>query len=283
MDKSGDECTKINFISYKQFLADILSLAKRIPKDIDMVFGVPRSGLIPATMIALHLNVPMGIPGVSFQMGGKRVKKGMEHVEKVLLVEDSCNGGGSIKRALEKLKNKPYMIYTAAVYIRNTQCRRIVDYWHKIIPKPRFFEWNIFHHVYLGKCCLDFDGVLCEDPTKEQNDDGMKYTKFIRTAKPLHLPTVPIKYIVTSRLEKYRSHTLYWLKKHKIKFEKLIMLDLPDAKTRRKLRIHAKFKADFYKKCDSPLFIESNEGQAKQIFKITKKPVLSLQSMRLYQ
>jgi uncharacterized HAD superfamily protein len=44
-------------------------------------------------------------------------------------------------------------------------------------------------------------------------------------------PSAPLRYIVTSRLEKYRTHTESWLKYHHISYGRLYMLDLPDKQT----------------------------------------------------
>ena len=48
------------------------------------------------------------------------------------------------------------------------------------------------HHLWLASACVDIDGVLCIDPTAEENDDGPRYREFLSCAKPLYLPTVPV-------------------------------------------------------------------------------------------
>ena len=119
------------------------------------------------------------------------------------------------------------------------------------------------------------DGVLCVDPTDEQNDDGEKYIEFILNAKPLYIPTFKINSIVTSRLEKYRAQTEQWLKKHNVQYENLYMLDLPSMKERRRLKCHAEFKAKIYaQKEDCSYFIESDRKQAQQIAYMTGKQVI---------
>ena len=67
------------------------------------------------------------------------------------------------------------------------------------------FEWNYLHHDgYSHLCCYDIDGVLCEDPTDEENDDGDRYKNFILNAPLRFKPFAPIGFLVSSRLEKYR-------------------------------------------------------------------------------
>ena len=48
----------MNYISYADLSEDIRrNLYKLHDKDIDLVVGIPRSGMIPAYMIALYLNI----------------------------------------------------------------------------------------------------------------------------------------------------------------------------------------------------------------------------------
>ena len=58
-----------------------------------------------------------------------------------------------------------------------------VDYFFEIVDYPRFFQWNIMNHSILQKTCMDIDGVLCADPTPEENDDGEKYRHFLLNAR----------------------------------------------------------------------------------------------------
>ncbi len=53
------------------------------------------------------------------------------------------------------------------------------------------------------------------------------------------------------------------------------MLDLPDAATRRKLGMHAVFKADVYRSLtEAHLYVESESEQALEIHRRTGKPVV---------
>lgn len=150
----------------------------------------------------------------------------------------------------------------------------MVDYYVEVVPSPRYFQWNIMNHMILKKACFDIDGVLCVDPTVEENDDGPRYRKFLLNAKPLFIPGAEIGALVTSRLEKYRAETEQWLARNGVKYGKLVMLDLPDMAARRKANCHARFKAEEYKKSEYVLFVESNPVQAAEINGITHKPVL---------
>lgn len=87
---------------------------------------------------------------------------------------------------------------------------------------------------------------------------------------------------MTSRLEKYRKETEEWLSKHGVKYKKLYMYN-GTAEERKKLGLHADFKAGIYKQIkDSNVFIESNPGQAKRIAELTKKNVICCLNDTLY-
>jgi uncharacterized HAD superfamily protein len=131
---------------------------------------------------------------------------------------------------------------------------------------------------------MDMDGVLCIDPTHEQNDDGKKYIRFIENAKPLYIPSYKIYAIVTSRLEKYRNKTEEWLKINNVHYEYLYMLDLPNAQVRRQMKIHAAFKAEIYSKLkNTRLFIESEPQQARSIAELSGKPCICVSTDEYFE
>ncbi|MBW2998222.1 phosphoribosyl transferase, partial [Candidatus Woesearchaeota archaeon] len=277
----------MNFINYKDLVGNVKSWATKLPRDFDLIIAIPRSGIIPATLLSLYLNVPLTTIDVFTKhdyviSSGKRGNYNEKEIKKVLVVDDSINEGWEINRAREKLKDHSDLdIKYSAVYSCPSSENKI-DFFYKIVEHPRCFEWNIMHHCFLQKSCLDIDGVICEDPTGEENDDGEEYRNFILNAKPKFIPTSKVKCFVTSRLEKYRSETEMWLKKYDIDYDELIMLDLPDMKTRQKLNLQGKFKAEVYnEKSDTILFIESSERQAKEIAELTQKPVLCTDNMVL--
>jgi orotate phosphoribosyltransferase len=133
------------------------------------------------------------------------------------------------------------------------------------------------HPGVVPKSCFDLDGVLCRDPTPRENDDGPCYHEFLSTVDPRVVPSERIGTIVTARLEKYREETEAWLDEHDIEYDRLVMLDLPDMETRRRLGVHAEFKARVYEESDATLFVESDHGQALEIARRTDRPVYSVE------
>ena len=262
----------------------------KVPHDIDLVVGIPRSGMLPATMIALLLNTRLSDidsfveNGRCFSNGlsrGEFVKKG--DLKKILIVDDSINSGNSLsnaKRKLDAVHTEYEFIF--CVPIATTAGSIKVDVFFEIIDDNRVFEWNIFHHSVLSCACVDIDGVLCLDPIED--DDGEKYQLFIQSATPLFLPTCNINTLISCRLEKYRTLTEKWLSLNGITYSQLIMLNFPDKATRVKWNKHGVYKGEYYKtREDCTLFIESSYNQAKQIAEISKKPVYCVETNTMIQ
>lgn len=284
--------------SYRS-ISDLASVISKninvVPVDIDLVVGVPRSGMLPASMIALFLNTPLtdlysyidNRPLITGQT--RRVKKNSlsqcNQAKHILVVDDSIASGKSMQMAkslLSELKNNVKITYCCIYGVPEAKSK--VDIVFENVSMPRVFEWNIFHHQVVESTCFDIDGVLCVDPTNDQNDDGDKYIQFILNAEPLFIPTKKIKFLVTSRLEKYRLETETWLKKHNVNYERLFMLNLPDAETRRKLGAHSKFKSEVYKSnITATLFIESELNQAINIADSTGKDVFCTETMTMVE
>jgi uncharacterized HAD superfamily protein/adenine/guanine phosphoribosyltransferase-like PRPP-binding protein len=266
----------------------------RLPREIDVVVGIPRSGLTPALLVALYKNAMVTDPdglleGRGFPPGTRRTKPNLaaesSRWRNVLVIDDSVDSGRTFGEICKRLDGRAdgWNVTLCAVY-GAPKDNRHVDIVLEHCPQPRIFEWNLVHHPdHMRSACLDIDGVLCLDPTKEENDDGLEYDRFLANARPNLIPTVPVGTLVTSRLEKYRRQTEDWLHQAGVEFDELYMLDLPTAAERRRLKAHAPFKAEVYAaKRESSLFLESDEGQARQISQITGKAVVCTDTMTLF-
>lgn len=256
--------------------------------NFDLIVGVPRSGMIPAYLIALNLNLPV-IDLESFVKnidppGGSRLNlKIANQPQRILLVDDSIQSGVQMRKAIRKVSDfGKFDLKTLAVYA-SEEAATSVDFYFKVLKFPRIFQWNILNSWIYEYSCVDIDGVLCEDPTEDENDDGDNYIHFLNNTKPKYLPPCRVSILVTSRLEKYRYHTEAWLQKHNIKYNSLFMLDLPDKETRVKLNCHGKFKSDIYSlHSDHILFIESSFIQAKLINNLSGRSVFSVEGMHYF-
>lgn len=282
----------MNYRSVQQMSRLLAREAGALSQRFDVVVGVPRSGLLAANLLALHANLPMtdvqGLIKRRLLSAGRRLTPETDSClaepQRVLVLDDSVRTGRQmrqVKDALARLSDRHELAFAAVYGLAGAEAK--VDHIFETCPDPRMFEWNLMHHSLLSRACVDIDGVLCVDPTDWQNDDGPHYEKFLLAADPLHLPTRPVGRLVTSRLEKYRPHTEQWLADHHVAYDQLIMLDLPDMATRRRLAIHAQFKGEVYRDCNAQLFIESHARQAPVIADIAAKPVICMETGRLHQ
>lgn len=265
----------------------ILKRLSIIPRDFDLIVGVPRSGMLPANLLALYLNKPYTdlhsfMNGHIYKAGARGQFFDVSAYKKILVVDDSVASGSALKECKENLKDLEgkFDIKYCAVYVVPGK-EKTVDYYFESVGLPRYFQWNILNHTTLEKACFDIDGVLCADPLPEQNDDGEKYIDFILNAPPLFIPGAKIGTIVTSRLEKYRKETETWLKKYNIKYNDLVMLDLPDMAARQRANNHGTHKANAFKSGPYVLFVESEMAQALEINRLTGKPVLCTENFEM--
>ena len=226
-----------------------------------IVVGVERSGMLPATMLAKQWNVPA--------LTTWEAKQTPTPAGGFLIVDDSYNFGGTMAKAKHALKDQKYR--TAAVYVADESAN--VDHYFRVLPQPRIFEWNVFHHDIMQESCIDMDGVICEDVPIGCNDDGPRYADFLRSARPWHIPSVKVGAIVTGRLEKYRPQTEEWLALHHVKYGRLVMMPFRKPEERRSYGIE-RFKAEVYSDDKYKLFIENEDKQALMISVKTRKPVL---------
>lgn len=277
----------INFVTFNMLNRIIVNNLYKIPHDIDLIAGVPRSGLLAANILACHLNKPLtDVDGILtrkiFDAGRTKNKQGwiddISSAKKILVVEDSVASGKSLMTVKARLQNLNSEIIYLSIIVE-PHSANLPDIFFIVVPQPRVFEWNYMHHIFLRRCCVDIDGVLCQDPDPDQNDDGEKYTSFCLNATPKFIPSQPIGCIVTARLKKYTFETQQWLWRNRIHYDNMIMLNLDSAEERRRLGIHANFKAEVYKALDNAeLFIESDFEQAKIIATLANKDVFCVEN-----
>ena len=261
-----------------------------IPGDVDLVVAVPRSGIIPAAMIALARNLPVtDIDGLLEQrllerQGRRKVAANAWPPRHVLVVDDSVASGKSLTAVRERFAELPAQTrvsYLAAYgWVPGASVADIVL---ETLPNPRAFEWNLFHHDCMEWACLEIDGVLCAAPGRDAPDDGPRYRDVLRDAKPLFLPSKPVASLVTARREEYRVQTEDWLQRHGVRYGELIMLDETDA-DRRRFGLAIKHKADVYRRKgdDIRLFVEGDLWQAREIAALSGRMVISVEQLVMF-
>lgn len=264
----------------------------RLPKDIGLVVGVPRSGMLPASLLSNYLNVPLvdlegflrgslGSTGMrlSFQFGKARAR--------VLLVDDSIATGRQMSQVKKRVANEKTAAEVCFLAVfGTTKSPNYCDHVFSIVDPPRIFTWNAVNSWALERSCVDIDGLLCPDPDHEQNDDGDRYAEFLTETPKLYGCRNKIGHLVTARLEKYRPQTEKWLERHSIEYEELHMWDIPSADDRNRLgnKAHANYKARIYRELqDTWLFLESSPWQAPIIAQKAAKSVICVEDGKCYR
>jgi orotate phosphoribosyltransferase len=268
-------------------------LAWQLPKDVDLVAGIPRSGMLAATMVALWLDLPVTdvdslIAGRIFRCGPRYSGHGAASTghppRKVVVVDDSVGCGSQLNAVRRDLTEAglPFEILYAAAFVMPGS-EKLVDYYGEVVPLPRAFEWNILHRPMTRNMCFDLDGVICRDPTPEENDDGERYKEFLRNAEPLFIPKYEVGWIVTCRLEKYRDLTVEWLQRHGVRYRHLVMMRYDSKAERQAAAAYSKYKAFVYLISGASLFVESSQRQAIDIAYLTGRPVFCTETWSMVQ
>lgn len=268
------------YISLKDLYDWIVDWIKEIPPDIDLIVAIPRSGLLVGCLISVLRGKPLTTPDL-FIKGKYWKSKHMKNriIKNVLLVDDSATTGNTITKNFDLLKKaKPTIKIIKGVLLATNDSKQVIDTYHKIIPQPRIFEWNIMHGKRF-RLAVDLDGVLSEEcPPGVDLNEGL-YLKWLLNAKPLRIPEFEIDAIISNRLEIYRELTEKWLGKNNIRYKKLYLWNI-NSKLERK--DHANNKIEHLTKIKPDIYWESDVEQAKLIFEKTKIPTLSLQENILF-
>jgi len=274
-----------------------ISLINKLPP-IRGVAGIPVSGMLVAPIISSILHVPLyefsaskGLIQSAF--GSRGPTRITDDSLPLLIVDDTISTGKEMGRAWKRTQDDNIQNVIFAVALALPESKHKVNLYGGLCPEPHLLEWNLPNSGYVkllghsklhgpGIIC-DMDGVICLDPPKQFNEsnptDREQYLNWIINAQPgTFLPRmyeVPI--IVSWRCEYTRKHTETWLRKHHIKYNKLILWGDPNdppevqAASRTWLPNH---KGDVLLSDDYAMIVESCKHQSRQISEYTNKPVL---------
>lgn len=280
----------MNYRSVADMNELILRNLDQIPADVDLVVGVPRSGLLAATLISLYLNRPLtdvqGLGENRLLGKGKRAIPGydeasIQDARKILVVDDCISRGTEIRRTkqiIDRLGFANRTVYLAVFSFPENP--HLADFTLQVVPRPMCFQWSFMHTPELKGYCLDIDGLLCREAGLEQDDGGIDDEDFLSDATPLFLPTAEVGWLVTSRLEKHREATEAWLARHRVRYRELVMLDVPSHEILNEA-LHVDFKASAYRRSGASLLIENSPVLAQRIAAKTGLPVMCMTSNRM--
>lgn len=282
----------MRLITYDDLATTIRRNVWKVPSDVDLIVGVPRSGMIAALMLSELTQKPVAdvetfMAGQMMECGGRGGLMPKRDIRKVLVLDDTVFYGRSItdvRARLAPLADR-YTLIFGCIYTCGENSRKLVDLYFDDVESnpPVAYEWNILHHyeTLTEQTMWDIDGLLCKEPPwdcyKEQ------YEAYLRDPVPMVIPTTRIGAIVTYRLEKYRNVTEEWLGRMGINYGSLIMYPAETSEERNRTCPPYRFKADIYKEFPwAMLFYESNDDQARNIARIACKPVFSYESGRIF-
>lgn len=293
----ADLLFKIGNMLYKSY-EDLASTIRRnlwkVP-DVDLIVGVPRSGMIAALMLAelMHKRVAdleTFLQGKTMDCGGRGgLIPPTPYITRVLILDDTVCHGVNMTKVKERLKflSSYYTFIYACVYTDGAEAKQFVDIYFEDIAGQDgplvLYEWNAWHHYEFvtENTMWDIDGLLCMEPPWDS--DQKAYEAYLPEAVPMVIPTTTVGAIVTYRLEKYREVTEEWLSRHGVRYKRLVMFPADDARERNETCPPARWKAMIYKRHEwAQLFYESSDEQAREIAKLTGKPVLAYETGRAY-
>lgn len=239
----------VPWVSTRDMTDGAIEIACQLPPNVSGVVGVARSGLIPASVMAAMLHVPLySVDRHSGRIldvgGGDRVR----YLDAVngprVLVDDSIHNGGTLGELLRKAPDlnaclKVAMIATSWSYDR-------VDYHWRVIDTPHLFQWNAVNCPYARHMATDMDGIICHNPPREH--------------VPYLLPRLKIGSIITARTESQRTETETWLHHWRVRYHGLHMW--PYSAEERTLDAVADWKANVFRSTGMDFYIESEPDLA---------------------
>lgn len=288
----------MKYISIEDLSNTIRKNIWKIPNDIDFIIGIPRSGMICASIISCMMNVPLidlnGFLVGAKPSGGERLQfynKNHTQSNKVLIVDDTVWMGGAMKKVKSQLEqHTEYNFIYSCVYLEGPAINSVdifledIRHYSNNFTESILHEWNIFqHHEHLmQRWMFDIDGVFCLDPPSDHNEE--EYVKYIKNAIPLFIPKTRLGCLVTFRIIKFCDITKQWLADNNIQYNNLIMFNAQDRLTRDTSGISpGYFKGIIYK--DNPnfnLFVESDDDQAQIIAQVSNKQVFCVKTNKMY-
>lgn len=255
------------FRSYADLARDVRAWLQHLPP-ISAVAGIPRSGVIPAAIIAQERHVPLlPLELVETRTSGRpAVSRALASPPGPVLVIDDTAWRGRTIEELRPRFNSPGLIW-GAVYAHPRAQRFLDVFGYHLLDPVHTFDWNLFADSIAGKLATDLDGVLAEEGR------GAPVGLDARPLAPVHRQ---LHAIITGRPERHRGPTETWLRRLGIEFGRLYMLPNHERGGR---EIVAKFKASVFKRLhdrrEVAAYVESCPWQARRIAGLTGLPVIN--------
>ncbi|TVP47264.1 MAG: phosphoribosyltransferase [Gemmatimonadales bacterium] len=276
----------MNYRSVSDLNDLVVRWARVLPGDIELVVGIPRSGLLVANLLSMYLNLPM--TDVDGLLSGRVLRSGARYrgdrggvffgrSRKVLIVDDSVSYGGQMAKVRGEIAaaDLPHSIQYGAVYISpEARDERLVDHFGEVLPRPRVFEWNLMHHEsLLARCCVSLEGVVCPPLPGATGRDGEGSRMRIQGMKPVWVPDYPVGCLISTAPDADRAETAAWLASHGVEYTRLVMRGENEGWSERQGEKDVWYKAEIYESSGADLLLEGSLDVSCRVAALIGKPV----------
>jgi hypothetical protein len=268
------------WISLAKLQRDTIALAGRLGRAFCGVGGVVRSGMIPASILATVMHLPLwevGEEGEPRLLRSGNRGRGIQCEGPLLVVDDTCQWGAARKRVRAAMGDRPHKF--AVIYCRDGM-QGVVDYFVEAVYETHVTEWNWNTNGALEYgwntdkdrkgAATDLDGILVHDHAS----GGKPGDPYMATY------THPVPLIVTGRPEHSREATERQLQSLGIRYRTLIMLPNSEPGTDHSI---AFFKSRQFASSRAEIFFESEPVQAEIIHRETGRPVFCPRADKVFQ
>jgi adenine/guanine phosphoribosyltransferase-like PRPP-binding protein len=247
--RSGD----VDFVTIDELAVWTREFVDQLPETYDLVVGIPRSGMLVASIIATKLGRPLSTPDLFLEdrWWSSRLLESPDpsEVHSILLVDDSIDRGSSLEaaKAILARRERPTRITTAALIAHRRDASGMVDLHHRVIAHPVIFEWNLMHAKVMTRLSANLEGVL---------------------DRPGRIPSYSIDVVLASGDESNRQRAEAFLLAQGVRFGELVMMSGRD-------------KVDVLEAARSDIHLEGPLEEAQRIASATGIPTISLDEMEL--
>ena len=280
----------MQFRSYSDLARAVSSNLSRVPSDVDLIVGIPRSGLIPASVVSLGLNLPMtdiegllagrlAVTRLTRRIGcGALAVRDCSHA---LVLDDSIYTGSTLAVIKERIRaaQLPLRVTYAAVYA-TPESAAAVDLFFEVCPRPRVFEWHYLHHHVLATALIALDGVLGVDSQLFNAASSTERASYLAGLQPRVRPTARILGFVTDCVSAGQADLQAWLQRHGITFQHLILRDRVPRRSSDSLAHKARA---YRRETRATLFLDGSSGDGQRIASRSGKPVIDVRERVLYE
>ena len=137
-------------VSWEEFEKMSYELAEKVKGKVDVIIGILRGGYFPAHMIAERLGLEIYVIRYKSYVKTKKVGKpvltlplvGNINGKRVLLVDDICDTGDTLKAAKDLLKQyNPSEVLVATLFIKPS-CEERPEFWMEESDEWVEFPWE---------------------------------------------------------------------------------------------------------------------------------------------